>query len=125
MNPEARCRVARLCLEGSKSRNRLSERLAWPVPFLSSFTPGGHHVQRPRTPPRASSLVRQRTFADDAGATLTTGRSVSSRAWHLGAQCGEIVEPAQEPDSHVRDERVQRFRHIERSEEHTSELQSR
>src|SRR6266511_2142034 len=23
MNPEARCRVARLCLEGSKSRNRL------------------------------------------------------------------------------------------------------
>src|SRR5439155_8410507 len=76
-------------------------------PFLSSLTPGGHHVQRPRTPPRTLSVLRQRTFADDAGATLTTGRSVSSRARHLGAQCGEIVEPAQEPDSHVRDEWVE------------------
>ncbi len=28
MNPEARCRVGRLCFEGSKSRNRLSETLA-------------------------------------------------------------------------------------------------
>src|SRR5437667_9839098 len=32
--PEARCRAARLCLEGSKSRNRLSEVPAWPVLFL-------------------------------------------------------------------------------------------
>src|SRR5438093_950476 len=34
MNPEARCRAGRPCLEGSKSRNRLSELLAWPVFFL-------------------------------------------------------------------------------------------
>src|SRR5438876_12059352 len=32
--PEARCRAARLCLEGSKSRNRLSEVPAWPVLFF-------------------------------------------------------------------------------------------
>ena len=32
--PEARCRAARVCLEGSKSRNRLSEVPAWPVLFL-------------------------------------------------------------------------------------------
>src|SRR3989454_5366698 len=31
MNPEARRRAARPCLEGSKSRNRLSEILAWSV----------------------------------------------------------------------------------------------
>src|SRR2546429_9367901 len=34
--PEARCRAARLCLEGSKSRNRLSEAPAWPVLFLAA-----------------------------------------------------------------------------------------
>src|SRR2546430_3870236 len=32
--PEARCRAARVCLEGSKSRNRLSEVPAWPVLFF-------------------------------------------------------------------------------------------
>ena len=32
--PEARCRAARLCLEGSESRNRLSGTPTWPV-FLS------------------------------------------------------------------------------------------
>src|SRR6059036_2619785 len=34
VNPEARCRAGRPCLEGSKSRDRLSERLAWPA-FLA------------------------------------------------------------------------------------------
>src|SRR2546426_1181393 len=33
MNPEARCRAARQCLEGSESRDRLSELVAWPVSF--------------------------------------------------------------------------------------------
>src|SRR5437016_4394440 len=32
--PEARCRAARPCLEGSKSRSRLSEVPAWPVLFF-------------------------------------------------------------------------------------------
>src|SRR2546425_9772388 len=32
--PEARSRAARVCLEGSKSRNRLSEVPAWPVLFF-------------------------------------------------------------------------------------------
>src|SRR2546430_8270922 len=36
MNPEARCRAARLCLEGSKSRNRLSGIPAWSVFFFLS-----------------------------------------------------------------------------------------
>src|SRR5213592_2442268 len=34
MNPGARCGADRLCLEGSESRNRLSDTLAWPV-FVS------------------------------------------------------------------------------------------
>src|SRR5438128_3302293 len=34
--PEARCRAARRCLEGSKSRNRLSEVPAWPVLCFSA-----------------------------------------------------------------------------------------
>src|SRR5260370_19982099 len=37
-NLEARCRTARPCLEGSESRNRLSETLAWP-PFFSGGEP--------------------------------------------------------------------------------------
>src|SRR3989442_5462876 len=36
MNPEARCRAGRPCLEGSESRNRLSKLLAWPVFLLAS-----------------------------------------------------------------------------------------
>src|SRR2546427_4004792 len=52
--PEARCRAARLCLEGSKSRNRLSEVPAWPVLFFAAShgleqlaldTPSGRHNQ--------------------------------------------------------------------------------
>src|SRR3989442_5338407 len=34
MNPGARCRADRPCLEGSESRNRLRDVLAWPVFFL-------------------------------------------------------------------------------------------
>src|SRR6266852_2878460 len=34
VNPGARCRADRLGLEGSKSRNRLSETLAWPAFFM-------------------------------------------------------------------------------------------
>src|SRR6267378_4294805 len=37
--PEARSRAARLCLEGSKSRNRLSEVHAWPVFVLPDKSP--------------------------------------------------------------------------------------
>ena len=34
MSPEARCHADRPCPEGSKSRNRLSALLAWPVSFF-------------------------------------------------------------------------------------------
>src|SRR2546421_5736246 len=43
MNPEARCRAGRPCLEGSESRNRLSELLAWPV-FFEARKAGGYAV---------------------------------------------------------------------------------
>ena len=33
MNLEARSRAARQCFEGSESRDRLSELVAWPVSF--------------------------------------------------------------------------------------------
>jgi hypothetical protein len=36
MNPEARCRAARPCLEGSKSRNRLSGVPAWPFFLIAT-----------------------------------------------------------------------------------------
>jgi len=39
VNPEARSRAGRPCVGGSKSRNRLSEGLAWPVFFIRGVRP--------------------------------------------------------------------------------------
>src|SRR2546426_733884 len=57
MNPEARCRAGRPCLEGSESRNRLSGTPTRPVFFVSGVPEGserrrhlashrGHHESR-------------------------------------------------------------------------------
>src|SRR5207245_5585622 len=54
---EVRRRAARPCLEGSKSRNRLSERCAWPVVFFCGAIPSAlttsaapiHHLQEAGT----------------------------------------------------------------------------
>src|SRR5437667_99002 len=49
MNPEARCRAGRPCLRGSKSRNRLSALLAWPVSLCSlTGAPYAKSLARPR-----------------------------------------------------------------------------
>src|SRR2546430_13684774 len=45
---EVRRRAARPCLEGSKSRNRPSERCAWPVVFLVGRS---HRLDRKKPPP--------------------------------------------------------------------------
>src|SRR2546426_9818162 len=57
MTPEAGCRAGRPCLEGSESRNRLSEVLAWPAPFFCGS---------------AGAAVRQRSGsrADETGDLL-------------------------------------------------------
>src|SRR4029077_3501360 len=39
VNPEARSRAGRPCVGGSKSRNRLSEGLAWPGFFIRGVRP--------------------------------------------------------------------------------------
>src|SRR5713101_2762383 len=52
MNPEARCRADRPCLEGSKSRNRLSELLAWPV--FPCWVSGQYTGRRPPWPQSSS-----------------------------------------------------------------------
>src|SRR2546423_14963184 len=45
INPEARCRAGRPCLEASKSRDRLSGLPTWPVVFVASLGRRGFHAR--------------------------------------------------------------------------------
>ena len=56
-NPGTRCRAARPCPGGSKSRNRLSETLARPVVFFL-----GHRTTMAATRPAASAFLASRRY---------------------------------------------------------------
>src|SRR5690349_5355496 len=75
MNPEARCRADRPGLGGSESRNRLSELLAWPVPFFvtteNTRRRGTHDPSCGAIPPRP--LVRRGGNAVELGPPSGTG----------------------------------------------------
>src|SRR5690242_10933888 len=69
MNPEAR-RADRPSLEGSKSRNRLSELRAWPVFLYSPFGREGYHVTHPHRTTDSHLRWRVQARANNEGHSI-------------------------------------------------------